>query len=107
MIDDENGTNKAIAASQYCPLNYCNKGDRNVTLSKPDSQCNYNHSGTLCGGCKLGLSLALGSTKCLPCSNDYLTLLIPFTLAGPALIVFIKWLDLTVAQGTLNGSAAK
>ena len=40
MIDNENGTNRTVAASQYCPLNYCSKGDRNVTLSEPDSQCN-------------------------------------------------------------------
>ena len=26
-----------------------------------DIQCNYNHSGILCGGCQPGLSLALGS----------------------------------------------
>ena len=103
MIDEDNGTNGTIAASEYCPLNYCSKGASDVTLSEPDSQCNYNHSGTLCGGCQPGLSLALGSAQCLPCSNDYLALLIPFTLAGPALVGFIKLLDLTVAQGTLNG----
>ena len=103
MIDNEDGPNRTVAVSQYCPSNYCSKGERNVTLNEPDSQCNYNHSGTLCGGCKPGLSLALGSTRCLSCSNDYLTLLIPFTLAGPALVFFIKWLDLTVSQGTLNG----
>ncbi len=27
------------------------------------------------GGCQSGLSLALGSAQCLPCSNDYLALL--------------------------------
>ena len=103
MIDEDNATNGTIAATEYCPLNYCSKGTSNVTLSEPDSQCNYNHSGTLCGGCQPGLSLALGSAQCLPCSNDYLALLIPFTLAGPVLVGFIKLLDLTVAQGTLNG----
>ena len=33
-----------------------------------------------------GLSLALGSAQCLPCSNNYLALLIPFALAGPAVL---------------------
>ena len=103
MIDDDNGTNGTVAASQNCPLNYCNKAASNVTLSESDSQCRYNHSGTLCVGCQPGLSLALGSTQCLPCSNDYLTLLIPFTLAGPALVCFIKLLDITIYQGTING----
>ena len=102
-IDDDNGTNGTVAASQYCPLNYCSKVASNVTLSESDSQCNYNHSGTLCGGCQPGLSLALGSAQCLPCSNDYLALLIPFTLAGPALVGFIKFVDLTISQGSLNG----
>ena len=75
----------------------------NVTLTKPDSQCNYNHSGILCGACQPGLSLALGSERCLPCSNKYLVLLIPFALSGPVLVGFIKFLDLTVSQSTTNG----
>ena len=92
-----------IAASQYCPLNYCSTTATKVMLSEPDSQCNYNHSGTLCGRCQHGLSLVLGSAQCLPCSNNYLVLFIPFLLAGPALVSFVKFLDLTVSQGTLNG----
>ena len=97
---EDNGT---VVASEYCSFDYCHKGDSNVTLSDPDSQCNYNHSGTLCGGCQPGLSVALGSAQCLPCSNRYLALLIPFALAGPALVFFIKLLDLTISQGTING----
>ena len=103
MIDDDNRTNGIVSASQYCPLNYCSKAASNVTLSESDSQCRYNHSGTLCGGCQPCLSLALGSAQCLPCSNNYLALLIPFTLAGPALVGFIKLLDITISQGTVNG----
>ena len=103
MIQDDNGTNGTVAASEYCSMDYCNAEDSNVTLSEPDSQCNYNHSGTLCGGCQPGLSLALGSAQCLQCSNKYLALLIPLTLAGPVLVFSIKLLDLTISQGTLNG----
>ena len=103
MIQDDNGTNGTVAASEYCPLDYCNAEDSNVILSEPDSQCNFNHSGTLCGGCQPGLSLALGSAQCLQCSNKYLALLIPLTLAGPVLVFSIKLLDLTISQGTLNG----
>ena len=103
MIQDDNGTNGTVAASEYCPLDYCYKGDSNVTLQESDSQCNYNHAGILCGGCQPGLSLALGSAQCLPCNNKYLALLIPFTLAGPVLVGIIKLLDLTISQGTLNG----
>ena len=103
MTQDDNGTNGTLTVSQYCPLNYCNKRYGNVTLDTPSSQCNYNHSGILCGACQPGLSLALGSERCLTCSNKYLALLIPFTLAGPVLVGFIKLLDLTVSQGTMNG----
>ena len=103
MIQDTNETNGTVAASEYCPLDYCSGEDSSVTLSEPDSQCNYNHSGTLCGGCQPGLSLALGSAQCLKCSNKYLALLIPLTLAGPVLVFCIKLLDLTISQGTLNG----
>ena len=103
MTHGSNGTNGTLTVSQYCPLNYCNKRYSNVTLDKPSSQCNYNHSSILCGACQPGLSLALGSERCLTCSNKYLALLIPFTLAGPVLVGFIKLLDLTVSQGTMNG----
>ena len=103
MISNDNTTIGIIAASRYCPLNYCNSVDRDVSLTKSDTQCSYNHSGILCGACQPGLSLALGSEQCLPCSNKYLALLIPFTLAGPVLVGFIKLLDLTVSQGTMNG----
>ena len=103
MIQDDIGTNGTVAASQYCPLDYCYKGESNVTLQESDFQCNYNHAGILCGGCQPGLSLALGSAQCLPCNNKYLALLIPFTLAGPVLVGIIKLLDLTISQGTLNG----
>ena len=103
VIQDDNGTNETVAVSEYCSLNYCSAEDSNVTLSEPDSQCNYNHSGTLCGGCQPGLSLALGSAQCLQCSNKYIALLIPLTLAGPVLVFSIKLLDITISQGMLNG----
>ena len=97
------GGNDSVVVSEYCPYNYCKKEKVNVTLSDPDSQCDYNHAGTLCGQCQQGLSLALGSAKCLPCSNKYLALIIPFLFAGLALVLFIKVLDLTISQGTING----
>ena len=92
IIKYGNANNTILAASQYCPLNNCIKCSMNVTLTKPDWQCHYNHSGILCGGCQPGLSLALGSSHCQPCTDKYLALLIPFTLAGPVLVGFIKLL---------------
>ena len=94
--------NKTLAASN-CPYNYCNREEINVTLEDHDSQCNFKHSGTLCGGCRPGLSLALGTNQCLLCPNTHLALLLPFALAGAVLVCFIKVIDLTISQGTLNG----
>ena len=94
--------NETVTGSN-CPYNYCNREEVNVTLEDPDSQCNFNHSGTLCGGCQPGLSLALGTNQCLHCPNTHLALLLPFALAGGVLVCFIKVIDLTISQGTLNG----
>ena len=102
VSSEDNGTK--VMVSNHCPYGYCKTGDVNVSLEHPDTQCALNHSGTLCGGCQPGLSLALGSPQCLDCSNNYhLALLIPFALAGLALVFFIKVLNLTVAKGTING----
>ena len=69
-----NDGNETVTASN-CPYNYCNREEINVTLEDPDSQCNFNHSGTPCGGCQPGLSLALhgyqslsGLSQHSPCS---------------------------------------
>ena len=102
VSSEENGTR--LMVSKHCPYGYCKAQDVNVRLDHPDTQCTFNHSGRLCGGCHSGLSLALGSPQCLDCSNNYhLALLIPFALAGLALVFFIKVLNLTVAKGTING----
>ena len=93
-----------VLIHQHCPFGYCKQEPVDVDLPNPDTQCAYDHSGTLCGACRPNLSLALGSSQCLAnCSNTGLLLLIPFSLAGLALVFFIKILNLTVSQGTING----
>lgn len=86
-----------------CPLEYCVDDSVNITLSDPDVQCHKGRIGALCGACKENFSLALGSLNCLPCSNAYLALLIPFALSGIVLIVVLFLLHFTVAAGTING----
>ena len=49
------------------------------------------------------LSLALGSLHCITCSNFYILSVIPFALAGVALVAIILLLHLTVDVGTING----
>ena len=98
--DDEN---ESFLVHQYCPYRYCKPQNISVDLRFPDVQCAQNHSGVLCGGCRDNLSLALGTSKCLPCNNTYTSLLMVFVFAGLLLVFFIKILDLTVAKGTING----
>ena len=106
--------NNTVAASKYCPYNYCKSERTKVKLTSQESkseyihhsttniQCNLHHSGVLCGGCQPGLSLALGTNQCLHCSNIYISLLLPFAMAGLLLVFFIKLLNLTISQGTMN-----
>ena len=68
-----------------------------------DKQCAFNRTGIMCGECAEGLSLVFGSSKCVQCCNNYLTLLIAFAFAGIALVVFILLFNLTVAIGTIHG----
>ena len=102
-VTDSNTTIVHIATSSQCPLNYCKIDATNVSIADPNTQCNFNHSGILCGECQDGLSLALGSNQCLECSNVYLLLLLPFALAGITLVFFIKVLNITISQGFING----
>ena len=96
-------TSNGVVVQNFCPFQYCKKEDVGVNLENPDTQCAFHHSGVLCGGCQPDLSLSLGSDQCLSCSNKFISLLIPFAVAGFALVVFIKVLNLTVSVGAING----
>ena len=87
----------------HCPFDYCLSGDFDFSLADPDAQCNHNRSGILCGKCKSGYSLTLGTNECKQCTNIYLLLLVPFALAGVFLVVFLSLTDMTVTAGTING----
>ena len=90
-----------------CPYDFCKEEVVYIKVSNMsfdgDEQCNFNRTGILCGACPEGLSVVLGSSKCLSCSNLYLLLLIPFALAGLLLVIFLTVCDLTVSEGTING----
>ena len=87
-----------------CPRNYCNFSKISVDLRNPDTQCNQNRGGVLCGECLGDYSLQLGNSNCLLCDNSHMILLlVVFAVLGILLVVFISVLDLTVANGTING----
>ena len=99
-------TNKiGFAYAKHCPLNYCNQARKEIELTNnPSAQCTFNRAGRLCGGCKEGYSLAIGSSHCIHCpNNNNLALLIFFTAAGFLLVFFINVLDITLTQGLLDG----
>ena len=98
-----NDTNSSILVHPHCPFNYCQSEDINITAESPNSQCQYQRSGVLCGSCREGLSTILGSSECKTCSNVYLVSITVFILMGLALVALVTLLNMTVSVGTLNG----
>ena len=92
-----------------CPFHYCNSlAPINLNLPNgSDAQCAFNRSSLLCGSCKKGFSLSLGSSACLSCPNHWPALLVTITIAalfaGIMLVALLFLLNMSVAVGTLNG----
>ena len=98
-----------IVLNSLCSADYCNLSSVSMNLdinngSQSDLQCVFNRSGSLCGGCKHGYSLAIGSSHCLNCTDDNnVALVLVFATAGPLLYMVIAALDLTITRGSING----
>jgi len=92
-----------VVVHTNCPFDYCKPEGSDISLYEQNQQCAFNHVGVLCGACQPGLSLALGTSQCMQCSNIYILLFIPFVLAGVVHIIAMLKCNLTVATGTLNG----
>ena len=99
----ENGTFKGLILHPSCPFDNCIDTPVAIKLDNLDNQCNHNHSGILCGSCVNGYSITFGTLCCLSCSNAYLTLILPFILAGIAFVAVLLLLNISVASGTING----
>ena len=87
----------------HCPLDYCVSHTVAFPLNNTDMQCAYQRTGLLCGACKRGYSLVLGTFRCKQCTNNHLALLVPFALMGIALVLLLFVCKLTVVTGTLSG----
>ena len=98
-----NGSYQGLILHPRCPFDYCLTTVLSLTPSDPNAQCASDRTGTLCGSCPKNFSVAFGSSRCLQCRNTYLSLLIPFAMAGIVLVVFLLALKLTVSVGTING----
>ena len=106
-IGDSSINKQEVGVSQICHA--CDKANLTVQVdvlnpTSIDAQCAFNHAGRLCGGCRAGYSLAIGSSHCIKCYNDNnLSLLIFFAVAGILVVMFITSVNLTVTQGFING----
>ena len=116
VVRNNNNNNifsKGYLSYPHCPFDYCLNPNSHVyinlnTANGSDVQCAYNRSGILCGRCRPGFSLSLGSSRCIPCSyktwrTDLAVVLVASVLAGVLLVAIVLVLNLTVATGTLNG----
>ena len=93
----------------YCPLDYCQPPNIPiyVNLSEgPNAQCAEYREGLLCGSCRQGYSLSLGSSKCLKCPKNWYALFVGITiaaiLAGLLLVVLFLALNINVGVGSFN-----
>ena len=88
--------------SPSCPFQYCLPHSSYLNFSTPNLQCQFNRSGLLCGQCQQRLSTTFGSSTCHLCTNIYLLLIIPITIAGLLLVLLLFLINLTVTDGTIN-----
>ena len=92
-----------LILNPLCPFDYCVSQTVIFSLNNTDIQCAQYRSDLLCGACKKGYSLVLGTSHCKQCTNSHLALLIPFAVMGVALVFLLLICKLTVATGTLSG----
>ena len=88
--------------SLQCPFHYCVSHSSHLNFSTPNSQCQLNRTGVLCGHCQQGLSTVFGSSHCQLCSSINLFLIVPITIAGLVLVLLLFILNFTVTDGTIN-----
>ena len=95
--------NKTKYLISDCPMDYCLLYASNVSLSYPNLQCQFNRSGILCSECEHPLSMVLGSSRCMECTNIYILIIGIVVVAGIVLVVLLYLINLTVTTGTING----
>ena len=102
ILRDDNATYQGLILYPSCPPDYCKTSTLEISTDDLDIQCAMNRTGVLCGQCATNYSLLLGTSACGQCSNKYLSLLLPFAVAGIALVMYLSFFKLTVATGMIN-----
>ena len=100
-----NATNpNACIINEDCLL-YCSPNPVTFQLNDTDTQCVDNRGQRMCGSCRDGYSLLMGSNKCGHCNDNYMIIawIALFAVMGVLLVVLLIALNLTVSVGTLNG----
>ena len=98
--ESTNATNNDLTVAS-CVLNYCKTDATNVRSGEWESQCadGFHRSGLLCGRCKDGYSIQLGTNICAKCTNWYLFLLVLFIALGFFVVFVVTLLQVSVAEG--------
>ena len=103
-LNGGNCTNQDLLSARSCGLqDYCNHDVNLIEANSVDRLCSEGRTGILCGSCVKGLSVVLGTGKCKPCSNVYLSLVVVYLGAGILLIIILSKFRLTVNHGSMNG----
>ena len=100
-----NQTNpNACIINEDCLL-YCSPNPVTFKMNDTDPQCVDDRGQVMCGSCRDGYSLLMGSNKCGHCDNDYTIIvwIALFAVMGILLVAVLIALNLTVSVGTLNG----
>uniref|UniRef100_A0A1X7T1K1 TRP C-terminal domain-containing protein n=1 Tax=Amphimedon queenslandica TaxID=400682 RepID=A0A1X7T1K1_AMPQE len=94
----------ACIINEDCLL-YCSPNPVTFQLNDTDTQCVDNRGHRMCGSCREGYSLLMGSNKCGQCHDNYMIIawIALFAVMGVLLVVLLIALNLTVSVGTLNG----
>lgn len=101
LIDHENFSDVVYVAT--CPVGYCKPDLISADLSIEDHLCQVGRTGHLCGQCKANLSVVFGSSECMLCSNFWLFTILLYAAAGIILVVFLYFLNVTTATGSIHG----
>ena len=96
--------NTKYLLSHNCPMDYCLPHSSHLNLLNPDLQCQFNRTDILCSQCQHSLSMVFGSSRCIHCTNIHILITIIVILAGIVLVVLLYLLNLTVTNGTINGT---
>ena len=102
------GHNETNCIIKETCLLYCSTTPVTFSMNDTDGQCKDNRGHRMCGSCRDGCSLLIGSNKCGECNNKYMYFktagwITLFAVMGILLVVLLIALNLTVSVGTLNG----